>query len=110
MIAPATFTNTADPVQNLLEHLQGVKSASQDKWTAKCPAHDDQHASLGTYSLIRKVEAAESRALFINPENMLDRIAVIHLLNAGLVNVTPIPEQHAFELTLTQQNQQRSSK
>jgi len=37
---------TTDPVQNLLDRLEGVKPAGPDKWTARCPAHDDAHASL----------------------------------------------------------------
>lgn len=36
----------ADPVAAVLERLQGVKSAGQSKWMARCPAHDDRRASL----------------------------------------------------------------
>lgn len=35
-----------DPVQAVLERLHGVKPAGRDKWSAKCPAHDDNRASL----------------------------------------------------------------
>ncbi len=34
------------PVDNLLAKLDGVKPAGRGKWSAKCPAHDDAHASL----------------------------------------------------------------
>ena len=34
------------PIERLLARLQGVRGAGQDKWTAKCPAHDDRHSSL----------------------------------------------------------------
>jgi putative DNA primase/helicase len=37
---------TTDPVRELLGHLDGVKSAGQGKWAARCPAHDDHRASL----------------------------------------------------------------
>lgn len=37
---------TTDPVRNLLERLEGVKPAGPDTWSARCPAHDDAHASL----------------------------------------------------------------
>jgi len=36
----------SDPVQNILTHLDGVKRTADDQWQARCPAHDDQHASL----------------------------------------------------------------
>jgi len=36
----------SDPVQNTLAHLDGVKQTADDQWQARCPAHDDQHASL----------------------------------------------------------------
>jgi hypothetical protein len=35
-----------DPVQEILSRLQGVKPTGQHQWAARCPAHDDQHASL----------------------------------------------------------------
>jgi putative DNA primase/helicase len=35
-----------DPVQEILLRLQGVKPTGQHQWQARCPAHDDQHASL----------------------------------------------------------------
>ena len=35
-----------DPVQEILSRLQGVKPTGQHQWQARCPAHDDQHASL----------------------------------------------------------------
>jgi putative DNA primase/helicase len=35
-----------DPIATLLARLDGVKPAGQDKWTAKCPAHDDRSPSL----------------------------------------------------------------
>ena len=37
---------TTDPVQSLLDRLEGVKPAGPDTWSARCPAHDDAHASL----------------------------------------------------------------
>lgn len=36
-----------DPVQNVLDRLKGAKSVGDDKWAARCPAHDDEHPSLG---------------------------------------------------------------
>lgn len=36
----------ADPLANVLNHLQGVRGAGDLKYMAKCPAHDDRHASL----------------------------------------------------------------
>lgn len=35
-----------DPVEDLLHRLQGVRGGGDDRWTARCPAHDDQQASL----------------------------------------------------------------
>jgi len=39
----ATF---ADPVAAVLSRLQGVKQCGPAQWEARCPAHDDRHASL----------------------------------------------------------------
>ncbi|RPI60691.1 MAG: hypothetical protein EHM48_06830, partial [Planctomycetaceae bacterium] len=38
--------NTHNPVQDILSRLEGVKSTGQNQWQARCPVHDDQHASL----------------------------------------------------------------
>ena len=35
-----------DPVKMILNRLEEVKTISQDKWQAKCPAHDDKKPSL----------------------------------------------------------------
>ncbi len=35
-----------DPVDAFLVLLQGVRRAGPDRWTAKCPAHSDEHPSL----------------------------------------------------------------
>jgi hypothetical protein len=35
-----------DPVDRLLERLEAVKPSGLGKWTARCPAHEDRHASL----------------------------------------------------------------
>lgn len=37
---------TIAPVQNVLDKLEGVKQTGEGKWEARCPAHDDKHASL----------------------------------------------------------------
>ena len=36
----------SDPVQAVLSRLQGFKATGDGKWEGRCPAHDDQHASL----------------------------------------------------------------
>ena len=38
-------TDIADPVENLVNHLEGVRK-SGNGYSAKCPAHEDRHASL----------------------------------------------------------------
>lgn len=40
------MTTFLDPVQAVLDRLQGVKPSGQAQWSALCPAHDDRHASL----------------------------------------------------------------
>ena len=35
-----------DPVQDLLGRLDGVKQTAPDQYMARCPSHDDRHASL----------------------------------------------------------------
>jgi putative DNA primase/helicase len=35
-----------DPVQDILGRLGAVKQTSQHQWQARCPAHEDEHASL----------------------------------------------------------------
>jgi len=35
-----------NPVQNVLDRLEGTKQTGPDKWAARCPNHDDRHASL----------------------------------------------------------------
>ena len=32
--------------ERFLERLEGVRSTGQDKWIARCPAHNDQNPSL----------------------------------------------------------------
>ena len=39
------ITGVADPVENLVSHLEGVRK-SGNGYSAKCPAHEDRHASL----------------------------------------------------------------
>jgi hypothetical protein len=34
-------------INTLLDRLDGVKQTGAGKWLAKCPAHDDRHASFG---------------------------------------------------------------
>ena len=34
-------------IENLLSRLDGVKQTTANKWLAKCPLHDDRHASFG---------------------------------------------------------------
>lgn len=34
-------------IENLLSRLEGVKRTAADRWLAKCPLHDDRHASFG---------------------------------------------------------------
>jgi len=34
------------PAENIMARLEGVKPAGIGKWSARCPAHDDRHASL----------------------------------------------------------------
>lgn len=36
----------SDPVISVLQLLQAVRPTGDGKWSARCPAHDDQHASL----------------------------------------------------------------
>lgn len=39
---PASY----DPVRELLDRLEHVKPAGDHQWSARCPAHDDRHASM----------------------------------------------------------------
>lgn len=43
---PVEVTLEGRGVEALLARLDGVKQAGQGQWVAKCPAHDDRHASL----------------------------------------------------------------
>jgi len=36
----------SDPLQTILGRLAGVKQTGENQWQARCPAHDDRHASL----------------------------------------------------------------
>ena len=36
----------SDPVQNVLNRLEGVRQTGPNQWEARCPVHDDRHASL----------------------------------------------------------------
>ncbi len=38
--------SSRNPVQEVLSKLEGVKHGSNGQYTARCPAHDDRHASL----------------------------------------------------------------
>jgi hypothetical protein len=35
-----------DPVQSVLDRLEDARQTGQNQWQARCPAHDDSHASL----------------------------------------------------------------
>ena len=37
--------------ERLLSELEGVRRTGPDRWVARCPAHDDRHASLGVREL-----------------------------------------------------------
>ncbi len=39
-------TATGDPVQGLLDRLEGVRPAGKGRWSAKCPGHEDRRNSL----------------------------------------------------------------
>ncbi|MFB3893285.1 MAG: hypothetical protein ACE15C_14820 [Phycisphaerae bacterium] len=36
----------SEPLQTILARLAGVKQTGENQWQARCPAHDDRHASL----------------------------------------------------------------
>jgi len=40
------YTPSPDHLQAILGKLEGVRQAGPRQWTARCPAHDDRHASL----------------------------------------------------------------
>jgi putative DNA primase/helicase len=35
-----------DPIDTVLARLDNVQPRGRDAWTARCPSHDDRHASL----------------------------------------------------------------
>jgi len=39
------------PIDNLLQRLEAVKSTGPNRWSARCPAHDDRHPSLSIREL-----------------------------------------------------------
>lgn len=41
----------AGPINTLLERLNGVRRTGAGRWIARCPAHEDRHASLGAREL-----------------------------------------------------------
>lgn len=41
-----TTISGGEPVQNVLSRLESVKPTGAGKWAARCPGHDDKHASL----------------------------------------------------------------
>lgn len=45
-MSTATMGTAADPVSDILSRLDGAKATAADQWQARCPAHDDAHASL----------------------------------------------------------------
>ena len=63
-----------DPVHNILSLLQGVKATGEHQWQARCPAHDDQHASLCVS------RGAEGRAL-IHCQTGCSTFAIRKVLN-----------------------------
>lgn len=47
--AKGAYTSVRDhsnPIDKILQRLDGVKKTGPDKWLAKCPAHDDKRPSL----------------------------------------------------------------
>ena len=53
----AAVVIAARPVETVLGHLRDAKRVGDGKWSARCPAYDDTHASLGI------AEGKDGRAL-----------------------------------------------
>lgn len=45
------YSTTDRPAEKLLDRLDAVKETGPDRWTARCPAHDDRHPSLSVREL-----------------------------------------------------------
>ena len=70
-----------DPVRNLLDRLEGTRHSSQG-WVARCPGHEDHHASLSVAS------GDDGRAL-LNCHAGCTVDAIVEALGLGMADLYP---------------------
>jgi len=75
----------SDPVADILARLEGVRPCGPDKWEARCPAHDDQHASLS-------VGRGEGGRVLLHCHAGCGPIAVVQALGLRLSALFPARE------------------
>jgi hypothetical protein len=78
------FSSAPSPAERLLPLLQGVRRSGKG-WTARCPAHDDAHASLS-------VRATDGGALLVKCHAGCSAAAVVAAVGLELRDLFPAPE------------------
>jgi hypothetical protein len=78
------FSSPASPAERLLPRLHGVRRCGKG-WTARCPAHDDRHASLS-------VHGGDNGALLVKCHAGCDTAAVLAAVGLELRDLFPAPE------------------
>ena len=73
---------TTANIDLLLSRLDGVKQTAPNKWLAKCPAHDDRHASFG-------VKLTDEGAILLNCFAGCDTGVVLEAIGLSFVDLFP---------------------
>ena len=96
-------TPNPDPVQVILGRLKGVKQTGKEQWQARCPAHDDCHASLSV------ARGEDGRALVHCHAGcaVADILAAVGLETGDLFPRTPAKQRHSASRRMGEQKRGR---
>jgi hypothetical protein len=80
-------------VNALLDKLDGVKQTGQDKWLAKCPAHNDRNASFG-------IKRTTEGAILINCFAGCDNESILASVGLTFADLFPPRDSRDFDPTI----------
>jgi hypothetical protein len=79
-------------IENLLSRLEGVKRTAANKWLAKCPLHDDRHASFG-------VKLTDDGAILMHCFAGCDTGAILAVIGLSFCDLFPPRSAHDIDPT-----------
>lgn len=83
----------SNPTEMLLDRLDNVKQVRENKWQAKCPAHDDQHPSLS-------IGAAEDGQVLVKCHAGCDAEDVVSAAGLSMRDLFPVDRCHEQQSTV----------